>query len=158
KWLGEHAPTGARIAYDPWLHGKGWVAVVSNALKDKGAELVAVESNPIDAIWEDRPAPSPAPALVHDDRYAGQSTEAKRAAGSEWLAAKKLDATVISALDSIAWLLNIRGSDVDRTPVTLSFVIARADGTADLFIEDAKVTPELRAHLGNAVRIAPREQ
>jgi Xaa-Pro aminopeptidase len=158
KWLGQHAPEGAKIAYDPWLHGKGWVSAVSKALKEKNAELVAVTSNPIDAVWEDRPAPSPAPALVHEDRYAGQPSEAKRAAVSEWLAEKKLDAAVVSALDSIAWLLNIRGSDVDRTPVTLSFVIARADGTADLFIEEAKVTPELRAHLGNAVRIAPRSR
>jgi Xaa-Pro aminopeptidase len=158
RWLGEHVPAGAKIAYDPWLHGKAWVSAVSKALKAKGAELVAVDKNPIDTIWEDRPSPSAAPALVHDDRYAGQSSEAKRASVSAWLAEKKLDAAVISALDSIAWLLNIRGSDVDRTPVTLSYVIIRADGTADLFIEDAKVTPELRAHLGNSVRIAPRGQ
>ena len=157
RWLGEHAPQGAKIAFDPWLHGKAWVAAASKALAEKGAELVAVANNPIDAVWEDRPAPSASPALVHDDRYAGQASEAKRAAVSEWLAEKKLDAAVISALDSIAWLLNIRGTDVERTPVTLSYVIARADGTADLFIDAAKVTPELRAHLGNAVRIAPRE-
>jgi Xaa-Pro aminopeptidase len=157
KWLGEHAPEGAKIAYDPWLHGKGWVAAAAKALAGRNAELVAVETNPIDAIWEGRPAPSDAPALVHDERYAGQSSEAKRAAVSEWLTDKKLDAAVVAALDSVAWLLNIRGQDVDRTPVTLSFVIAHADGTADLFIDGAKVTPELRAHLGNAVRIAPRD-
>jgi len=157
KWLGEHAPEGAKIAYDPWLHGKGWVAATTRALAEKNAELIPVESNPIDAIWEDRPAPSTAPALVHEDRYAGEASEAKRAAVSEWLADKKLDAAVIAALDSVAWLLNVRGSDVDRTPVTLSFVIAHADGTADLFIDEIKVTPELRAHLGNAVRIAPRD-
>jgi Xaa-Pro aminopeptidase len=155
KWLGEHAPEGAKIAYDPWLHGKTFVAAASKALKDKGAELVAVDSNPIDAIWEDRPCASVAPAFVHDDRHAGEASETKRAAVSEWLVEKKLDAVVISALDSIAWLLNIRGSDVDRTPVTLSFVLVGVDGTTDLFIEQAKVTPELRAHLGNAVRIAP---
>jgi len=157
KWLGEHAPVGARIAYDPWLHGKGWVNAAKKALAGRNGELVEVASNPIDAIWEDRPAPSIAPALVHDDRYAGQPSEAKRAAISEWLAGKKLDAAVIAALDSIAWLLNIRGTDVERTPVTLSFVVVHADGTADLFIDESKVTPELRAHLGNAVRVAPNE-
>jgi Xaa-Pro aminopeptidase len=157
QWLGAHAPAGAQIGYDPWLHGKGWVAAVGKALADSGGALVAVEANPIDAIWQDRPAPSAAPALVHEDRLAGESSQAKRAAVSEWLAEKNLDAAVISALDSIAWLLNVRGTDVERTPVTLSYVIARADGTADLFIDAAKVTPELRAHLGNAVRIAPRE-
>jgi Xaa-Pro aminopeptidase len=156
KWLGQHVPAGAKIAYDPWLHGKGWVNAAKKALAEKGAALVEVEGNPIDAIWEDRPAPSAAPALVHDDRYAGQPSEAKRAAVAEWLTEKKLDAAVIAALDSIAWLLNIRGQDVDRTPVALSFAIAHADGTADLFIDEAKVTPELRAHLGNAVRTAPR--
>ena len=157
KWLGEHAGEGAKIGYDPWLHGKGWVAAVSKALTEKGAELVAVEDNPIDTVWQDRPAPSAAAAVVHREQHAGQASEAKRAAVSEWLAEKQLDAAVISALDSIAWLLNIRGSDVERTPVTLSFVIAHADGTAELFIGEDKVTPELRAHLGNAVRIAPRE-
>jgi Xaa-Pro aminopeptidase len=133
------------------------VAATAKALADKQAELVEVSANPIDTVWEDRPAPSPAPALIHPDSVAGQSSAAKREALAAWLAENKCDATVISALDSIAWLLNIRGSDVERTPVTLSFVLAHADGTADLFIAPEKVTPQLREHLGNAVRIAPHE-
>lgn len=157
QWLGEHAPEGSRIGYDPWLHGKGWVAAARKALAGRNAELVAVDGNPVDAVWADRPAPSAAPAFVHEQCYAGQSSEAKRAAVAEWLAREKLDSAVIAALDSIAWLLNIRGSDIDRTPVALSFVLAHADGTADLFIAEEKVTPELRAHLGNAVRIAPAD-
>ena len=60
KWLGEHAPEGARIGYDPWLHSKGWADTVTEELARRGATLVAVEDNPIDAIWQDRPAPSPA--------------------------------------------------------------------------------------------------
>ena len=76
---------------------------------------------------------------------------------AQWLTDHGLDAAVISALDSTAWLLNLRGSDVAHTPVALSFVIAHADGTAELFIAAEKVTPELRAHLGNAVTIRPRE-
>jgi Xaa-Pro aminopeptidase len=157
KWLAEHAPDGAKVGYDPWLHGKQWVAAASKALAEKQGTLVPVDINPIDAVWEDRPLPSPALALVHPVSLAGQTSEAKRAAIAEWLTQNKLDIAVISALDSIAWLLNIRGGDVDRTPVTLSFVLAHADGTADLFIAPEKVTPELRAHLGTAVRIAPRE-
>ena len=158
QWLGQYAPQGANIGYDAWLHGKRWVEAVDKAMAAKGGKLTAVESNPVDAIWEDQPAPSPAPALVHPEAFAGESSEAKRAAVSEWLAGKKLDAAIITALDSIAWLLNIRGSDVERTPVALSYVIAHADGTADLFIADEKVTPELRQHLGNAVRIRPRDR
>ncbi len=157
KWLGTHAGEGAKIGYDPWLHGKGWVEAVAKALADKQAKLEAVADNPIDTVWQDRPTPSAAPALVHDERHAGQSSEAKRAAVAAWLAEKKRDAAVISALDSIAWLLNIRGSDVERTPVVLSFVIVRADGTAELFIAPEKVTDELRAHLGDGVIIAARD-
>ncbi len=156
KWLGQHAPAGARIGYDPWLHGKGWVAAARKALAGTGGELVAVESNPIDAVWEDRPVPSPAPALVHEETYAGVSSQVKREEISAWLTEQKLDAAVITALDSIAWLLNIRGADVDRTPVSLSYVLAHADGTADLFIAEEKVTPDLARHLGNAVRIRKR--
>lgn len=156
KWLGEHAPHGAKIGYDAWLHGKSWVAAARKALETRGGTLVAVQANPIDAVWQDQPAPSVAPALVHDDVYAGQSSQAKREAISAWLTEQKLDTAVITALDSVAWLLNMRGADVDRTPVALSYVLAHADGTADLFIAEEKVTPELARHLGNAVRIRTR--
>ena len=157
-WLSEHAPAGAKIGFDPWLHGKPWVEACSAALAAKGAAMVPTEGNPIDAVWSDRPAPSLAPAMVHSNDYAGQSSEAKRSAVAEWLTARGLDAAVISALDGVAWLLNLRGADVERTPVALSFVLAHADGTAELFIAEEKVTPELRAHLGNAVTIRPRDQ
>ncbi len=155
-WLGENASAGSRIGYDAWLHGKGWADGVAAALKRRGAALVAVQQNPIDAIWQDRPAPSAAPALVHVDEYAGVSAHEKRAEVAAWLTERGLDAAVISALDSVAWLLNMRGSDVDCTPVALSFVLAHADGTADLFIAPEKVTPELAQHLGNAVRVQDR--
>jgi Xaa-Pro aminopeptidase len=156
-WLGEHAPEGARIGYDAWLHSKGWADGVAKALKPKDATLLPVARNPVDAVWEGQPAPSLAPAVPHADAQAGKSAHEKRADVAEWLAAKGLDATVVTALDSVAWLLNIRGADVDRTPVALSFVIAHADGTADLFIAPEKVTAELTAHLGNAVRVQPRD-
>lgn len=156
-WLGEHASQGARIGYDAWLHSKGWAQAAQKALADRGATLVPVSANPVDAVWQDRPAPSLAPAIPHADEHAGKSASEKRAEVAEWLAARGLDAAVVTALDSVAWLLNIRGSDVDRTPVALSFVLAHADGTADLFIAPEKVTPALLAHLGNAVRVQPRE-
>ncbi|MEO6091692.1 MAG: aminopeptidase P family protein [Novosphingobium sp.] len=158
EWLGAHAPEGARIGYDPWLHGKRWVAAAAKALEARGAALVPVESNPVDSVWADRPAPSPAPALIHEERFAGRSSADKRAEIAAWLVEKKLDAVVIAALDSIAWLLNVRGSDVERTPVALSYAIARADGGVELFIAEAKLTDELRAHLGEAVSLRPREE
>jgi Xaa-Pro aminopeptidase len=157
KWLRANAPEGAKIGYDAWLHGKPWVSAVEKALAERGATLVAVESNPIDAVWHDRPEPSPAPAAVHANEHAGQSSQEKRAKVAEWLGEKKLDAVVIAALDSLAWLFNIRGADVERTPVALGFALVHADGTADLFMPGTKLPPEVRAHLGNAVRQAERE-
>lgn len=152
-WLKDHAPGGARIGYDAWVHTKGWVESATKALAAKGAELVAVKSNPIDAVWADQPQKSDAKLRVHDDQYAGQSSAEKRAAVAEWLTVNNLDSTVISALDSVAWLLNVRGADVSNTPVALSFVLAHADGTADLFVAPEKVDDAVRTHLGNAVRL-----
>ena len=156
-WLAANVAKGARVGFDPWLHTRGWAKSAGKALEEAGAELVAVESNPIDAVWQDRPEPSAAPAFVQHEALAGRSSADKRGEVGEWLKAKKLDAAVISALDSVAWLLNIRGQDVERTPVALSYVIAHADGTADWFIAPEKVPAEVAAQLGNAVRIRPRD-
>jgi Xaa-Pro aminopeptidase len=153
EWLKAHASQGARIGFDPWVHTKGWVESATEALKAKGAELVPVARNPIDAVWDDQPSKSDARLVVHDDLYAGQNSADKRGRIAEWLAANNLDSTVVAALDSVAWLLNVRGTDVSRTPVALSFVLAHADGTADLFVAPEKIDDAVRAHLGNAVRI-----
>lgn len=155
-WLAANANSGGRIGYDPWLHSRKWVEMVSKAAAKAGVKLVPVESNPIDAVWQDRPEPSGAAALIQEDRHAGRSSSEKRAEIADWLNAEGLDATVISALDSVAWLLNIRGSDIAHTPVALSYVIAHADGTAELFIDSGKVTRELSQHLGNAVTLRER--
>jgi Xaa-Pro aminopeptidase len=157
QWLASHAGKGARIGFDPWLHTRGWTRMVGDALAAVGAELVAVEANPVDAVWDDRPAPSAAPAFRQEEALAGESSAAKRARVAEWLKHGGLGAVVISALDSIAWLLNVRGSDVERTPVALSYVIARADGTADWFIAPGKVPADVAEALGNAVRVRPRD-
>jgi Xaa-Pro aminopeptidase len=155
-WLHEHAGEGARIGYDPWLHTRDWVKKAKEALADKGAELVAVRRNPIDAVWADKPEPSRARLVPHPDDYAGKSSAAKRADMADWLKEQKADAAVLSALDSIAWTFNVRGQDVEHTPVALSFAIVNADGTADLFVEPEKIGEDVRQHLGNAVRVHDR--
>ncbi|MFN4020797.1 MAG: aminopeptidase P family protein [Erythrobacter sp.] len=152
-WLTEVCESGAKIAYDPWLHTWAWVEALERQLAPKGITMVPEGSNPIDAVWADQPAPSRAPAIVHDEALAGRSSADKRAAVADWLAREGHDAVVIAGLDSIAWLLNIRGSDVAHTPVALSYVIAHKDGSAELFIAPEKVTSELARHLGNAVTI-----
>ena len=157
QWLSEHAVEGARIGYDPWLHTKAWVAQATKALAEKGATLVAVDTNPIDAIWPDRPLPSKARLVVQPDRFAGRSSADKRQEIADWLVGKKADAAILSALDSIAWTFNVRGADVERTPVALAYALVNADGTADLFVAPEKVGEDVSQHLGNAVRLHPRD-
>jgi Xaa-Pro aminopeptidase len=156
-WLKAHAPGGGRIGYDPWLHTKDWVKRAREALAGKGAELVAVGRNPIDAVWTDKPEPSKARLIVHPETYAGKSSAAKRQEMADWLREQGADSAILSALDSIAWTFNVRGQDVDHTPVALSFAVVNVDGTADLFIASEKLGDDVRQHLGNGVRVHERE-
>ena len=155
-WLKEHAPQGGRIGYDPWLHSRDWVRQASEALKARGAELVAVARNPIDIVWQDRPEASMARLVVQPDEFAGQSSADKRTAIADWLGRIGADAAVLAALDSIAWTFNVRGADVSHTPVALAYALVNADGTADLFVAGEKIGPDVAQHLGNGVRLHER--
>ncbi|MGL3822015.1 aminopeptidase P family protein [Sphingopyxis sp. R3-92] len=156
QWLGANVRAGQKVGFDPWLHGIDWARGLGHALKAKGAQLVAIDVNPLDAAWDDQPAPSDAPVAVHDAALAGQAATDKRSGIADWLKARGLDTTVMTALDSVAWTFNIRGSDVSHTPVGLAFALLHADATADLFIAPEKITDAVRAHLGNSVRIHDR--
>jgi Xaa-Pro aminopeptidase len=158
EWLKEHAPEGARIGYDPWLHTRDWVIKAKQALASRGAELIPVERNPIDEIWKDRPEASKAHLIVQPDQYAGKSAAEKRTEIGDWLAKQHADAAVLSALDSIAWAFNIRGQDVTHTPVALAYALIHADGTSDLFVASEKIGPDVRQHLGNGVRLHERAE
>jgi len=158
KWLQENAPNGARIGYDPWLHTQDWVKQATKSLAARGAELVPVNRNPIDAVWNDRPEPSKARLIVQSDEFAGQGSAEKRHDMADWLAKEGADAAVLAALDSIAWTFNVRGADVSHTPVALAFALVHNDGTADLFVEGEKIGDDVRAHLGNGVRLHERDQ
>ncbi|MCJ8156237.1 aminopeptidase P family protein [Sphingomonas sp. LaA6.9] len=155
-WLGEHAPEGGRIGYDPWLHTKAWVEQAKKALAERGAELVAVDTNPVDKIWPDQPEPSKAKLVVHPEELAGRNAHDKRQEIADWLHAHKADAVILSALDSIAWTFNIRGKDVERTPVALAYAIVHEDATADFYVAPEKMADDVAKHLGNAVQVHDR--
>lgn len=157
-WLAGHAPQGGRIGYDPWLHTREWVERTAAALAPRGGTLVPVAANPIDALWADRPEPSDAPLAVQPDTLAGRSAADKRAEIADWLRAQGADALVLSALDSVAWAFNVRGTDVTHTPVALSYALIAEDGTAELFVAPDKVGDEVHRHLGNAVRVRDKAE
>jgi Xaa-Pro aminopeptidase len=151
-WLALHAPRAASIGYDPMLISDEGLARYTGA----GLTMVPVDGNPVDAVWTDRPAPPSAPVLPHPLFYAGRASEDKRSDVAKLLREAKQDAAVLTDPASIAWLLNIRGGDVQFTPFALSFALVHADGATDLFIDPAKISAETRDWLGNRVSVADR--
>jgi Xaa-Pro aminopeptidase len=145
---------GQVVGYDPRLHSPDALDRLRQAARKAGAELKAVAANPLDEAWgAQRPAQPQAAVVPHPLQYAGEESSAKRARVGAALAAQGADAAVLTAPASIAWLFNIRGGDVIRSPLPLSQAILRQDGTARLFLDPAKVTPGLPAWLGNEVAL-----
>jgi len=155
EWIAAALPAGARLGYDPWLHTPDGVGHLKDACDRAGGTLVACAENPLDAVWTDRPAPPLAPIEVHPLALAGKSAADKRADLAALLAKDRLDAAVLTAPDSIAWLLNVRGGDVPFTPLPLSFAILHADARVEWFVDQRKLTATLGEHLGNGVAVEP---
>jgi Xaa-Pro aminopeptidase len=152
-WIAKHLPKGGKLGYDPWLHTPDGLEPLRRAAQKAGGELVACGDNPVDAAWSDQPPAPIAPVRPHDIRFTGRESVDKRTTLGAKLAENGVAAAVLTAPDSLAWLLNIRGGDVPRTPLPLGFAILYADGAVDLFMDRRKFIPGLEAHLGNAVRV-----
>lgn len=155
QWLGANVPEGARMGFDPWVATERQATAWARALEGKGRALVPVAANPLDALWTDRPVRSDAQLSVQPDALTGRTSAEKRGEVAAWLEREGADAAVVATLDGVAWLMNVRGADVARTPVPLAFALVYRDGTADLFVDPGKLTPEVMQHLGNSVRTAP---
>lgn len=149
-WLVRHAPPDCAIGYDPRLIGEEALARYIAA----GLDMVPVERNPVDAVWTDRPKPPASPAVPHALEYAGRASVEKRQDIAAVLRSAKQDAAVITDPASVAWLLNIRGSDVPFTPFALGFALLHDDARVELFMDPAKLGDETRAWLGNQVTMA----
>jgi len=158
RWIEENLPKGAKLAYDPWLHTVDAVTRYRAAAEKAGASLVAVESNPLDAVWNDQPAPPTAPVEPHHLNYAGEAVADKLKRLSAQLKKDGVEAALLTMPDSIAWALNIRGQDVSHSPLPLSFAILHADAKAELFIDPRKLSDATRAHLGNQIAISPPDE
>ncbi|MEE2566039.1 aminopeptidase P family protein [Hyphobacterium marinum] len=157
-WVGKNAPKGAKIGYDPKLHSPDALDHFHRAARKAGAEMVAVETNPIDTAWQDRPAPPAAQVHPHPIEFAGEDHASKRSRVGEAIAEDGADAAAITAPPSLAWLFNLRGGDVARSPLALGAAILNADGTATLYMDPEKLTDEARSHLGNEVAIRPEAE
>ena len=152
RWLADNLDAGERFGYDPWLHSESEADALAAACEAAGAKPVAVAANPVDAVWTDRPPAPISPTVAHPRRFAGEASADKRRRLASALGEAGIDAAVLTAPDSIAWLLNVRGADVACTPLALAFAVLHADACVDLLIDRRKLSSGLRRHLGRGVR------
>jgi len=153
EWLAGHLKTGQKLGYDPWLHTPDDLARYDRVVSEAGAALVPCQTNPLDVAWAERPLAPTAPVFPYDVAYAGKLSADKRRELGAGLKKAGAGAAVITAPDSIAWLLNIRGEDVAHTPLPLSYAVLMADGTVELFLDPAKISPGLQGHLGAEITL-----
>jgi Xaa-Pro aminopeptidase len=147
SWLKKHLTAGDRLGFDPWLHTSAAAERLAAACTKAGAELVAVESNPLDSVWTERPPPPLAPVTVHPPRYSGETEAEKLIRIRMEIANLGADALVLSDSHAVAWAFNIRGADVSHTPLPLSYALVPKDGRAIIFIDSRKLSNSTRDHL-----------
>ena len=131
EWISEHVPPGGTIGIDPWLHSDLNAEELKTQLPDW--TIVCVE-NPVDRIWDDQPPPPRSGMFEHEQVHAGQSRDSKIAQLSEFLAGRNLGSAILTSSESIAWLLNLRGSDIARNPVKHAFATVSRQGGVTLCV------------------------
>ena len=147
SWLAKHLHHGDRLGYDPWLHTSAAAERIAAACTRAGAELIAVQSNPIDTIWADRPPPPLAPISVHGAQFAGEAEADKLDSIRAEIGKLAVDALVLSDSHAVAWTFNIRGGDVAHTPLPLSYALVPKAGRPTVFIDHRKLSNATRDHL-----------
>jgi Xaa-Pro aminopeptidase len=147
QWLTQNIKPGQKVGYDAWLHTADQVEKFRQACSAAGAELVAVGSNPIDALWRDRPAPPAGRVVLRDIKLAGESAADKLNRVRGELAKLRADALVVSDPQNVAWTFNIRGSDIAHTPLALAFAVVPREGRPALYVDGAKLDNSVRAAL-----------
>ncbi len=144
RWLEEKLKSGAKIGYDPWLHTSDQAEKLANACAAAGAELVAVDDNPIDALWRDRPAPPAGTVSIRELKLAGESAPDKISRIRAELARSRIDALLVSDPQNVAWAFNIRGADVAHTPLALAYALIPRDGRPAIYVDGAKLSNNVR--------------
>ena len=152
-WIAENVKKGAVIGYDPYLHTPAQITEFEQTLKSKGIGLKPVSKNLVDAVWKNQPVRPDDKVILFEEKFAGRTSLEKRNLITEKIKSFDLDHFVITQPDSIAWLLNVRGSDVAHTPIALSYADIDKEGNVTWYIDPPKVPDEVRKKLGNRVTI-----
>jgi len=146
-WLADRLTADDRLGFDPWLHTTAAAERLKAACDKAGAELIAVETNPVDAVWRERPAPPLGAVTVHPMEFAGESETDKLGRIRTEIAKLGADAIVLSDSHAVAWTFNIRGADVSHTPLPLSYALVPKHGRPQIFIDHRKLSNSSRHHL-----------
>ncbi|WP_213769624.1 aminopeptidase P family protein [Bradyrhizobium sp. dw_78] len=154
SWLTKHLAAGDRVGFDPWLHTSAAAERLAAACAKAGAELIAVETNPVDSVWTERPAPPLGPVSIHDAQFSGETEHDKLARIQEEIGKLGVDALVLSDSHAVAWTFNIRGADVSHTPLPLSYALVPKDGRPTIFIDHRKLSNRARDHLEQSADVA----
>lgn len=153
SWLAENGK-GLTIGFDPWLHTIYEAEALRNALEKQGGQLIPVETNLVDAVWDDQPEAPAAEVTIQPARFSGHEAKDKISEMKAAVAASGASATVLTDPSSVAWVFNIRGKDVSNTPLPLSFAIIPAQGEPELFIDERKLAIEPRAYLTQLAKLS----
>ena len=154
SWLTAHLKAGDRIGFDPWLHTTAAAERLAAACGKAGAELIAVDSNPLDAVWTERPQPPIAPVSIHGPELSGESEADKLGRIRQEIERLGVEALVLSDSHNVAWSFNIRGADVSHTPLPLSYALVPKSGRPTIFIDHRKLTNLTRDHLEQSAEVA----
>ena len=158
KWLEQTLKPGARLGYDPWLHTSENAEKLRQACTNAGAALVAVDGNPIDALWSDRPAPPAGQVVLRDIKLAGESAADKLKRIRAEIGKLRADLLVVSDPQNVAWAFNIRGADVAHTPLPLAFALISREGKPALYVDGAKLDNSVHHALGEFADLRAPDQ
>ncbi|RVX68112.1 putative Xaa-Pro aminopeptidase P [Exophiala mesophila] len=155
EWTTEQAEGGKVVGVDPTVITASDARKLSETLKKKShATLVGVSQNLVDAIWSERPARPAEQVMVLSDKYAGKSYLDKLDELRKELQKKKAVGMVVSMLDEVAWLFNLRGNDIPYNPVFFSYA-AVTPTSATLYVDSSKISTDVEEHLSSVVQIKP---
>lgn len=155
RWLESHLPKGASLGFDPWRTTLDGREKLARAVAAASGVLVAVEDDPIAALWLDRPPASAAPVRLLDAALAGVGVAAKLEQVQATLTKDKLDGALISDPHATAWLFNIRGADVAHTPLPLAWSLVPQEGRPQVFIAADKLSNAVRDALADMADVRP---
>lgn len=154
EWLGSVLSPGDKVGIDGWVNTTAEAENLQKQLQAYGLQLVSTE-DPFQRIWKDRPSLPLNPPFILPLSYAGKNCTEKIAEIREQILLNHADAILLSALDEIAWTLNLRGSDVHCNPVFISYLFI-TDTTTTLYILPEKITPEIKQYLNdNQIEVKP---